>query len=220
MKYRAVLFDLDGTLLDTLEDLADSMNAALSAGGFPPHPVSRYKDFVGEGVEFLAYSALPEKHRDEATLAECIKRMRREYGLRWDHKTKPYSGIPELLTEMEKRNIKKAILSNKPDDFTKKVAGRFLKDWSFEIILGSQTAFPKKPDPAAALSIAENMDFDSREFLYLGDTKIDMLTAVAAGMFPVGALWGFRSRQELIESGAKKLIQKPEELLEFFHHAQ
>ena len=218
--YKAVLFDLDGTLLDTLEDLADSMNAALSGLGFPLHPVSSYKDFVGEGVEFLAYSALPEKNRNEATLAECIKRMRQEYGLRWDHKTKPYSGIPELLTELEKRGIRKAILSNKPDDFTKKVAGKFLKDWSFETVLGSQTNFPKKPDPVAALSIAESMKFQPMEFLYLGDTKIDMLTAVAAGMFPVGALWGFRSRQELAESGGKKLIQKPQELLEFFHHAQ
>jgi phosphoglycolate phosphatase len=218
--YKAVLFDLDGTLLDTLEDLADSMNAALSGLGFPSHPVSSYKDFVGEGVEFLAYSALPEKHRGEATLAECIKRMRQEYGLRWDCKTKPYSGIPELLTELEKKGVQKAILSNKPDDFTKKVAGKFLQAWSFKAILGSQTAFPKKPDPAAAFSIAESMKFRSAEFLYLGDTKIDMLTAVASGMLPVGALWGFRSREELAASGAKKLIQKPEELLEFFHHAQ
>lgn len=216
MKYKAVLFDLDGTLLDSLDDLADSMNAALSGLGFTPHPVASYKNFVGEGVEYLAHSALPEKNRDEKTLHECIKRMRQEYGLRWDKKTKPYPGISELLAGLEKKGIRKAILSNKPDDFTKKVAAKFLNGWSFEIILGSQTTFPKKPDPSAALNIAQEMGLKSVEFVYLGDTKIDMLTAVAAGMFPAGALWGFRSRQELVESGAKKLIQKPQELLEFF----
>jgi phosphoglycolate phosphatase len=214
MKYKAVLFDLDGTLLDTLEDLANSMNAVLSSLNFPTHEVFRYKDFVGEGVEFLVCSALPEGHRDQKMVLRCMRLMRECYAERWAENTKPYPGIPELLDGLTKRGIKTAILSNKPDEFTQAVVKKFLSHWKFQVVMGAQVSIPKKPDPAAALKISKNMKLAPNAFLYLGDTKIDMKTADEAGMYAVGALWGFRSERELLESGARALIGYPTLLLE------
>jgi phosphoglycolate phosphatase len=214
MKFNAVLFDLDGTLLDTLEDLADSMNNVLNRFGFPGHAVEAYKYFVGDGMENLARRALPENHRDEATVARCVAAMREEYGTRWAEKTHPYQGIPELLDALTARGIKMAVLSNKPDDFTKVIVTRLLPHWRFELVVGARPSMPKKPDPAAAVELAERLGIPPRGFLYLGDTNTDMQTAGAAGMYPVGVLWGFRTADELTASGAKVLIEHPTDLLE------
>ncbi|MBI1884373.1 MAG: HAD family hydrolase [Chlamydiae bacterium] len=210
---KAILFDLDGTLLDTLADLADSMNTVLKSFGLPLHPTESYKDFVGEGVEYLAWSALPEIHRKSDMISRTVKQMREEYHHRWAEKTHPYPGISELLDELERKKIKTAILSNKPDDFTKLIVRKFLGKWKFDVIQGAHDEMPKKPNPSSALQIASKMKVDAKNFIFLGDTKIDMETASRAGMFPVGALWGFRTAEELIASGAKKLIHKPLELL-------
>lgn len=213
MKYKAILFDLDGTLLDTLEDLANSMNSVLSSFGFPTHEVERYKFFVGEGVEFLAYSALPKEHRDQQMVSRCMTLMREAYAERWAENTRPYEGIPELLDSLTERGVKMAILSNKPDEFTQVIVMKFLSHWEFQSVMGAQDAVPKKPDPTAALKISKGLGLAPSDFLYLGDTKIDMRTADDAGMYPVGALWGFRTEQELLESGAKALIGYPSLLL-------
>lgn len=214
MKFKAVLFDLDGTLLDTIEDLADAMNFVLSRMGFPTHKVEAYKYYVGDGVRDLALRALPEGHRDEETVKKCIPAMRQEYGSRWDRKTRPYPGIPELLDALTARGIKMAVLSNKPDQNTKVVVAKLLSKWRFDVVAGERAGIPRKPDPDAALSIAEQLGIPPQEFLYLGDTNTDMKTAVAAGMYPVGALWGFRTADELLASGAKMLIAKPTDLLD------
>jgi phosphoglycolate phosphatase len=213
MKYKAILFDLDGTLLDTLEDLANSMNSVLSSLGFPTHEVSRYKGFVGEGVEYLAYCALPENHRGQEMVSRCMALMREAYRERWAEKTCSYPGIPELLDELSRQGIKMAILSNKPDDFTQLIVAKFLSRWKFQCVMGAQDSLPKKPDPTAALKISKRLGLVPGDFLYLGDTKIDMKTAADAGMYPVGALWGFRSQEELLENGARILIKHPTDLL-------
>lgn len=213
MKYKAVLFDLDGTLLNTLQDLADSVNSVLSSYGFPEHGLEAYKYFVGDGIEALAQRALPERHRDKATLAKCITAIREEYRKRWANNTRPYQGIPDLLDALTARNIKLVILSNKPDDSTKATVSKLLSKWQFDIIIGASPSVPKKPDPKAALGIAQRLDIPASEFLYLGDSGIDMKTASAAGMYPVGALWGFRTAEELTANGAKALIRNPSELL-------
>jgi phosphoglycolate phosphatase len=210
--HRAILFDLDGTLLDTLEDIADSTNAALASMGFPVHEVQSFRTLVGDGMETLVRKALPESARDEATRAECQSRLRGEYGRRWAAKTKPYAGIAELLDALEAQGLTLAILSNKPEDFTKLMARQLLGRWRFAAVEGAREGIPKKPDPAAALAIAGRLGSGPASFIYVGDSATDMKTALAAGMRPAGALWGFRP-WELEEAGAELLLERPTDLL-------
>jgi phosphoglycolate phosphatase len=211
--YEGILFDLDGTLLDTLEDLADSMNEVLIGLGFPTHSVEAYKFFVGEGVEVLVRRVLPEDHRTPEIIEQSLLRMREVYGRSWRLKTRLYAGVPELLDALSGRRLKLAILSNKVDDFTQIMVADLLASWRFDRVLGARPARPKKPDPAGALEIAKDLQLAPAQFLYLGDTPIDMKTAVAAGMFPIGVLWGFRPAEELRSGGARLLIDHPLDLL-------
>jgi phosphoglycolate phosphatase len=214
MSYRAVLFDLDGTLLNTLDDLADSANGALRRLGFPEHPVESYKHFIGDGIENLVRRAVPEDRRDAATLAQCMELTRQQYAERWAEKTRPYKGIAELLDALTVRRVPMAVLSNKPDEFTRLCVERLLAGWRFEVVLGACPSLPRKPDPAGACQIAQSLGLEPKEMIYLGDTATDMKTAVAAGMFPVGALWGFRTGEELTAHGARVLLQEPLDLLQ------
>ncbi len=216
MNYKAVIFDLDGTLLDSLEDIAVSMNSVLIRSGFPPHPVASYRGFIGEGIGNLVKRVLPEGHRDDSTLQQHVSGMLEEYGRRWSENTRPYSGIPELLDALTHRKVRMAVLSNKMHDFTKKMVAALLAAWQFDYVVGAQAALPQKPDPAGALLIAGKSGIRAEEFLYLGDSHIDMKTARSAGMYPAGALWGFQTADELIAGGARVLLKKPLELLELF----
>ncbi len=215
MPYKAVLFDLDGTLLDTLEDLADSTNAALAELGIPGHPLEAYKQLVGDGLENLLRRALRQEPLDEALLARGIELTRREYAGRWAEKSKPYPGIPDLLDKLSHQGIPMAVFSNKPDEFTRLCVTQLLSGWHFEAVQGATPELPRKPDPRGALAIASQMGIAPGEILYLGDTNTDMQTAVAAGMFPVGALWGFRTADELLASGAVALVKTPTEVLDW-----
>lgn len=215
MKHRAVLFDLDGTLLNTLQDIANSVNKGLRQLGFPQHEVNAYKNFVGEGRKVLATLALPENHRDEITIRNLLVYINEEYELHWADNTRPYPGIPELLNALTTKDIQMAVLSNKADDLTKTNVSRMLSQWHFALIVGADASVPNKPDPTSALLIARHLDIYPAEFLYLGDSGIDMQTANRAGMYPVGALWGFRSAVELLNSGAKALVEHPLELLKY-----
>ncbi|MDP3880418.1 MAG: HAD family hydrolase [Dehalococcoidales bacterium] len=215
MKHSAVIFDLDGTLLDTLKDLADSVNSALGYLGLPEHDLEAYRYFVGDGREAMASRALPEDRRDTATLNRIIPRINEEYSRRWAENTRPYPGIPELLDELTGSNVRMAILTNKPHDFTELMVSRLLPQWQFEPIIGAMPSLPKKPDPTGALKIAQQLNIKPTGFLYLGDSDIDMKTAAAADMYPLGALWGFRTAGELLAGGARALLQEPAELLSF-----
>jgi phosphoglycolate phosphatase len=214
MKFEAVLFDLDGTLLDTIEDLTDSMNEALKRMGFPVHDSEACKMFVGDGVEKFALRALPKNRRDEVTVAKCVTGMREVYSNRWAQKTRPYDGIPELLDRLTSRKIKMSILSNKPDDSTREMVAELLSKWRFDPVVGARPSVPKKPDPTMAIQIAQQLRVPADKFLYLGDTGTDMKTAKGAGMFPVGALWGFRTAEELKDTGAEVLVAHPSEVLQ------
>lgn len=211
---KAVLFDLDGTLLDTLQDIADACNAALARHGFPPHPVDSYRYFVGDGVPVLVARTVPAPEQTDETLASMTAAYREEYERRWNSATTLYPGIAELLDQLTQRGIRLAVLSNKPDDFTRRCIAEFLARWTFSAVLGASLAFPPKPEPAAARHIARTLDLPPEEFFYLGDTPTDMRAAAAAGMHPVGVLWGFRQAEELKAAGARQLISYPRELLE------
>jgi len=213
MKHSAVLFDLDGTLLDTLKDLADSVNSALGRLGFPQHELEAYQYFVGDGREVLAIRALPERQRKAGTVDKLVTYINEEYSNRWVNNTHPYQGIPNLLDALTSSGIKMAILSNKQHNFTELMVSKLLPRWRFELVVGALPSVPKKPDPTTALQIAQRLNIRPLEFLYLGDSDVDMKAASAADMYPVGALWGFRTADELISSGARALIQQPTDLL-------
>jgi phosphoglycolate phosphatase len=213
MRFAAVLFDLDGTLLDTLEDIADAANAVLTSQGLPTHSLTAYKLFVGEGVRRLFEKALPENCRGAETIARCAARFNDEYGRRWNTKTHPYDGILPLLASLRER-MPLAVLSNKPQAFTEQCASHYLPAGTFTCVLGQREGVPPKPDPAGALEVARRLSLPPEKIAYLGDSSIDMQTAVRAGMYPIGAAWGFRSREELLAHGAAAVIERPDELLQ------
>ena len=211
--YQAVIFDLDGTLVDSLADIADSMNNILLRFGYPVFSYDAYKYFVGNGLKNLVYHCLPEGEKTEENVTRCLSAMMKEYGKHYVDKTHLYNGIAELLDFLIANSIKLAVLSNKADEITQKICNKLLSTWHFDIILGATEVFPRKPAPDAALHIATRLKILPEKCLYLGDTSVDMQTANAANMFPTGATWGFRKRQELEEAGAKLIIDHPLELI-------
>jgi phosphoglycolate phosphatase len=213
MKFDATLWDLDGTLVDSLEDIAAAMNQVLQRLGLPPHDLESYREFVGEGVEVLADRALPESHRDVETRRRAVTDWRKVYGNNLLNKTKPYAGIAGVLNLMHLRGLSLSVLSNKPDAPTRKIVSACFTDHAFLKVVGAKPDVPKKPDPAAALAIARELGVAPEKFIYFGDTAIDMKTAVSAGMFPVGVLWGFRGPEELLPAGARILVKSPADLL-------
>jgi len=215
MAVRALIFDLDGTLLDTIRDIADAVNKALSSLGFPEHEFDAYKYFVGDGEDKLAFRALPEGHRDPPTVNAVLAGFRETYSKHWGDNTRPFPGIPELLDSFTHKALRMAILSNKGQQFAEATVSALLGRWHFKVVLGAQPSIPAKPDPAGALKIAKETGIAPADFIYLGDSGVDMKTAVAAGMYPIGALWGYRKGDELLAAGAKALIKKPTELLRF-----
>jgi len=213
-RFKAVIFDLDGTLLDSIADLADSMNNVMQKMGLPVYGIEEYKLMVGYGIRDLVLRVLPGEVRDEATIERCIVMLREEYGRRWALKTRPYEGVIELLEKLAANGMKMSILSNKLDTLTKLAVSRFFPDSRFACVMGASPGKPCKPDPYGALLIARNLQIAACRFLFLGDSDADMKAAAAAGMFSVGALWGFRGENELRNSGARALIRHPLDLLE------
>ena len=214
MSKHAVIFDLDGTLADTLEDIADNMNRVLAGMGFPTHEYDAYRFYVGGGLRNLVIQCLPKNARTEEIIAACHDQMVAEYHIHYINKTRLYDGISELLDVLLLRGIKLAVLSNKADSLTQKICAVLLKNRNFDIILGATERFPRKPNPSPALFISRQMGVNPANIYYLGDSDVDMKTAVAAGFYPVGAGWGFRSKEELFENGAREVIYEPAQLLQ------
>jgi phosphoglycolate phosphatase len=213
MNYKGVIFDLDGTLVDSLEDLADSMNTILQNFNFPTHPLVAYKQFIGNGIRNLVYKTLPEANRDEATINTCFNLMIEFYRDNCINKTKPYDGITALLDALVSRDIKMAVFSNKADEFTRKIVQALLPGWKFEAVVGLSTEAHKKPNPYVALQLSEKFGLSPEEIVYVGDSGTDMQTANNAGMYAAGALWGFRTKEELTTNGANCLLCNPLNLL-------
>lgn len=211
--FLGVTFDLDGTLLYTLEDIACSANHALAAHGFSRHSLETYRWLVGDGTRTLIERALPVGARSEETVSACVQTYLDYYSRNWITHTCLYAGIETVLDRLADLDMSLAILSNKPHHLTRLCAQTFLNPWHFDPILGQREGTPKKPSPVLAQQIIDRFGTDPGRILYVGDSGVDMKTAVNAGMYPVGALWGFRSAGELVDAGAKSLLNRPSDLL-------
>jgi phosphoglycolate phosphatase len=212
MTIQAVIFDLDGTLLDTLADIADAVNRVLAANFHPGHAVEAYRWFVGDGSAVLIKRALPPNHRDAEKVRTCLEDFIADYTQHWRHKTAPYPGIMELLERLQDRRFKLAVVTNKPHRFSGKMVAHYFPGTPFDPIFGQREGIPKKPDPTQALAAAQQMQVAPRDCLFVGDSAVDMETARRAGMGAIGADWGFRPRTELIDAGAEHIIDHPMDL--------
>jgi phosphoglycolate phosphatase len=206
------MFDLDGTLVDSLRDLAEAMNRVLTSAGLPTHPVEKYRDFIGNGIDKLVERALPPDQWEPGLLAGHVVAMKNDYGVNWHRHTQPYAGVPAMLERLSQKGVKLTVLSNKPHEYTIKFIDRFFPDNHFEAVRGAKPEVPRKPDPTAALDIARGLGLAPAGILYLGDSSTDMLTARSAGMYAAGAAWGFSPRQELLDAGAQAVLESPLDL--------
>lgn len=213
MNTRLVIFDLDGTLLDTIGDLAVACNTVLALRGLPQHSYAEYCGFVGNGIMRLVERALPEPLRTPENVALARADFVRYYTEHINTYTRPYKGIPALLAELTRRGVRLAVASNKFQAGTEKLVARFFPDIRFAAVLGQREGVPLKPDPAVAEEILALTGIARREALFVGDSGIDILTAKAAGIRSAGVAWGFRARAELEEAGADHIVERAEELL-------
>jgi len=213
MKFKGIIFDLDGTLVNSLEDISDAMNTVLTNLNYPTHTYDTYQYFIGSGLRNLVSKALPASNSTEEQIETCFDCMITEYREICTLKTKPYEGIIELLDQLVSRNIQLAVFSNKANELTKKIAAEIFPDY-FDAAIGLSTEELKKPNPFEALEISKQWNFKPEEIIFIGDSDIDMQTAQNANMFPVGVSWGYRTKDELIASGAKLVINNPSELIE------
>ncbi|MBI9059838.1 MAG: HAD family hydrolase [Labilibaculum sp.] len=212
--YKGVVFDLDGTLANSIEDIADSMNKVLQEKNLDTHDYITYKTFVGRGIKSLVENALPKSHRDASFIEESFQRMMKVYDDNCIAKTALYPGISDLLNSLRDRNLKIAIFSNKANELTQKVVNVLLANWQLEMVIGAGGDIPRKPDPKGALLISEKMGIAPEELMYVGDSGVDMETANNSGMHAVGVLWGFRDMEELLENGAQTIIHHPMDLIQ------
>jgi phosphoglycolate phosphatase len=210
LRARAFLFDLDGTLVDSLADIAAAMNHALIGFGWPVHDHAAYRGFVGEGVEALARRAAPAGAQERH--AELIAAYQHRYGENLLDATRPYPGVVELVASLRARGVPLGVLSNKPDRPTRHLAEALFPAGSFAAVQGQLPGVPRKPDPTAALALAATLGHEPRDIAFVGDTAVDVHTARAAGMLPIGVGWGFRAA-ELSAAGAALVVERAEELL-------
>ena len=214
MPFAGVIFDLDGTLADTREDLADAMNRVLAAERLPVHDYAAFGAMIGAGVRNLVTEALPAERRTDETIARCTAAMMADYGRHCLVNTRLYDGVAETVARLRAGGVRLAVLSNKPDELTRQIVESLLRGADFEEIVGARLDLPPKPDPAGALRIGRRLGLAVGSIALVGDTGIDMITATAAGMLAVGASWGFRSVGELLGSGAQAVLSHPLELLD------
>ncbi len=206
------MFDLDGTLADTLVAIANAANDALRQLGRPPHPLGDYRYLAGQGLRWLAENALGPEH---AHLADRMMQLHRaSYHAHAHETTRAYDGVPEMVDALQRMGLKLAVLSNKPHEAVGPCLRHILPRSAFAAAQGIEPGGPLKPDPAGALKLADDLAIPPSRWLYVGDTRVDMLTGHAAGMFAVGVTWGFRDERELREAGADAIIHHPSALLD------
>ena len=214
---KGIIFDLDGTLLDTLEDIADSANEALVASGFEPHPLNEYRFFVGNGVENLVKMMLP-KDTQQQVIDRVIDGFQQAYNRNYANKCQPYPGIMSLIDELIKRGYKMGVCSNKPDAFTQVMVDLYFKNVDFVAVSGERKDLPRKPNAAMVHFILDKMDLGTDECLFIGDSDVDVKTANNAGLKSVGVEWGFRPIQELIDANVTYTVSHPKEILDLLEN--
>lgn len=212
---KAVLFDLDGTLLNSVEDLANATNRTLAQFGFPTHPLPRYYHFIGDGMRNLILRALPiGVDENDTHFPKILEAMRTNYASSWAECSTPYPGICGMLERLNRSGIPLAVLSNKPHSFTVEVVNYFFGATPWACVEGAKERRPIKPDPTGALEIAEYLKLSPEDLAFVGDTSTDMQTAKRAGMISIGVTWGFRDEDELKKHGASHIAHSAEELVD------
>jgi len=210
---KLIVFDLDGTLINSLEDLADSANHVLEQHGFPTHPVDAYRYFVGDGVRKLIERILPPEERTDAQIEQCKAEFVAYYKIHMEDKTSVYEGITDLLKALKARGLKIAVATNKVHVAVEPLMAKYFPGIHFDSMIGQREGIPVKPHPQIMCDILKETGCQPSEALHVGDTATDMQLAHNAGVTPVGVLWGYRPLEELQEAGAKFIISRPEELL-------
>lgn len=214
VNYPAIIFDLDGTLAYTLDDIAGSMNRILASHGYTELHVEDYRLLVGRGLDNLVKTALPEHARHPEIVNTCLHQMINDYDKNCLVTTRLYEGINEVLHQLQISGVKMAVFSNKAEHLTIKIVKTLLQDINFISITGARPDLPRKPDPSGAWQICKLMNVSPGETVYVGDSDVDMITGIRAGMYPVGVAWGFRSREELLYNGAAVIVDNPFQILE------
>lgn len=210
--YKTVVFDLDGTLLNTIDDLADAGNRVCAARGWPQHTVEEYKYFVGNGIPKLVERFSPPQARTPDQLADTLVAFQADYGAHLRDKTAPYPGIPALLARLKAAGVQLAVFSNKADPLARQVVADYFDAALFDAVRGALPGVPTKPAPQGTLALMQAIGADPAATLYVGDSNVDVDTAHNAGLPCCGVLWGFRTRQELTDAGAEHLAADAEEL--------
>lgn len=208
----AVIFDLDGTLLNTLGDLRAATNHALEVRGLPPHSMEEIRQFIGNGIRLLICRAMPEG-TPEAEIDAALDDFKAYYAAHIHDRTVPYDGIPQLLTALRKRGIQVAVLSNKIDSASQQLIEYFFPGKT-DVVFGEHVGVPRKPDPTSCRMVMQQLGVQPEQVLYVGDSGTDMQTAKNAGLYAVGVTWGFRSKEVLLEYGADILVHRPEQILQ------
>ena len=214
---KLIIFDLDGTLIDSLTDLALSTNHALALNNLPEHPVEQYKQFVGNGLDKLIERALPPNRRDAETHKQVKSDFLNHYTVHLNDHTQPYPGITEMLAELKTRSVQVAIATNKPQEAARSIVKEKMASTPFVAILGQVPERPVKPNPEIVFEIMRIANAQPTETLFVGDSGVDMQTACNSGVTSVGCKWGFRSKQELVDNGATYIIAHPAEILDYLN---
>ena len=207
-----MIFDLDGTLLNTLGDLRAATNHALEVRGLPPHSMEEIRQFIGNGIRLLICRAMPEG-TPEAEIDAALDDFKAYYAAHIHDRTVPYDGIPQLLTALRKRGIQVAVLSNKIDSASQQLIEYFFPGKT-DVVFGEHVGVPRKPDPTSCRMVMQQLGVQPEQVLYVGDSGTDMQTAKNAGLYAVGVTWGFRSKEVLLEYGADVLVHRPEQILQ------
>ncbi len=214
MRYKAIIFDLDGTLLDTISDILNSMNSVLARYNYNTHSEEEYKYFVGKGVDVLVDSIIKTDNLPKDQFSVIKTAYYQEYDKRADLDTKPYPGIVRLLNNLKAKGFSLNILSNKPHHQTVNVINKYFKNIKFDNIYGKKPEFEIKPNPDSVFAIISNLGLTKNEVVFVGDTSVDIETANNAEIDSIGVLWGFRKREELERAKATFIVSHPEEILE------
>lgn len=215
-RFKAVIFDLDGTLIDSKEDLGMATNRVLGSRGYAAWPVEQYGIFMGHGLRALTEQALPEASRTDEEIDRCHALILEDYGRNCMVKTRLYAGIDKVLDYLSQTGVRMAVLTNKPHAIACKIVEGLLGAWHFDFVQGGQEGLPLKPEPDGVHRFCQQVQVEPRETLFVGDSDVDVMTASNAGLCCLGVSWGFRGRRELEEAGAWRVIDRAEEMIGLF----